>query len=241
MTQAAPKSKRTDDGTRLPFSRLGLPTLALTGLAALGLLAGCGSSGGSPAVANVASTTTPATNVASTTTTTAARRESASETGGSPVGGAPISPRSGGNHVAMMVGNAAQGTRFAACMRGHGVPNFPDPDPQGNLQFGSEINPHSPIFRSALNTCRKLLPAGFGQAPTAAQLAQVQQQLLAFATCMRTRGIEDFPDPTGGELPPIQPVGDLDPNDPQFQTAYNACKTHIPAGVPAKALGGLAP
>jgi hypothetical protein len=139
----------------------------------------------------------------------------------------------------MMVGNASQGTKLAACMRAHGVPNFPDPSPQGTIQFGSGIDPHSPGFMSALSACRKLLPAGFGP-PTAEQLAALQQQLVAFSTCMRTHGIENFPDPTGGGLPQIQPVGDLDPNNPQFQAAYNACKAHLPPGVPTKALGGLA-
>jgi hypothetical protein len=49
-----------------------------------------------------------------------------------------------------------------------------------------------------------------------------------------------LPDPSGGELLQIRPVGDLDPNNPQFQTAYDACKGHIPSGLPGKALGGLA-
>jgi hypothetical protein len=121
------------------------------------------------------------------------------------------------------------------------VSNFPDPSPQGIIQFGSGIDPHSPVFSSALHVCRKLLPAGFGQPPTATQLARVQQQLLAFSQCMRTHGIRDFPDPSGAALPEIQPVGDLDPNNPQFQAGYRACQRHLPAGVPSKALGGLAP
>ena len=58
---------------------------------------------------------------------------------------------------------------------------------------------------------------------------------------MRSHAIKDFPDPSGGSLPRIQSVGDLDPNDPQFQTAYAACKSHLPAGLPDKALGGLEP
>jgi hypothetical protein len=142
-----------------------------------------------------------------------------------------------------MVGSAVQGVEFAACMRKHGLPNFPDPNAQGTIQFGSAqgIDPHSSAFRSALRACRELLPSGFDRSPTAAQLARVQQQLLAFSKCMRAHGIKNFPDPSGAELPRIQPVGDLDPNNPQFQTAYKACKGNLPAGVPDKALGGLAP
>jgi hypothetical protein len=129
-------------------------------------------------------------------------------------------------------------------MRTHGLPNFPDPDQQGRIEFSSAapgMDRNSPKLRSALIACRKLLPSGFGQPPTAAQLAQVQQQVLAFSKCMRTHGIKDFPDPSNGGLPPIQPVGDLDPNSPLFQTAYKACERHLPPGLPDKALGGHTP
>jgi hypothetical protein len=139
----------------------------------------------------------------------------------------------------MNLGNATQGAKFAACMRSHGLAGFPDPNPQGMIQFGSGMDPRSPIFRSALNICRKLLPAGFGQPPTSAQLAQVQQRLLSFSQCMRAHRIEDFPDPSGGGLPRIRPVGDLNPRSPRFQAAYEACKGRLPAGLPGKALGGL--
>jgi hypothetical protein len=194
--------------------------------------AGCGG-GDSPAVAKVASTTTT---IVTTTTT-----QSGSGGGGLSEGGSSAVPQGGGNHTVMMAGNAVQGTKFAACMRTRRVPNFPDPNAQGMIQFGSGIDPRSPAFRSALSACRKLLPSGFGQPPTVAQLAEVQQQLLAFSTCMRAHGIRDFPDPTGGGLPQTQPAGDLDPNNPQFQAAYSACTGHLPAGIPAKALGGLTP
>jgi hypothetical protein len=53
---------------------------------------------------------------------------------------------------------------FSACMRAHGVPNFPDP------QFGSggavrltgqgNLKPSSPVFQAAQNACRSDLPGG---------------------------------------------------------------------------------
>jgi hypothetical protein len=48
---------------------------------------------------------------------------------------------------------------FVSCMRSHGVPNFPDPQPNGALRI-TGIDPNSPTFKSALQTCRKLLPGG---------------------------------------------------------------------------------
>jgi hypothetical protein len=224
---------------RPPLSRFGLLAPAGAGLASLGLLAaGCG--GGSPGVASVAASTTSAAPPTSTSTRPATPVQNGSGEDGAAGTGPPAAPR-GGNMTVINIGNPTAGTRFADCMRKHGVPNLPDPNSQGLIQFGSGIDPHSPSFRSAMSTCRKLLPSGFGQPPTAGQLAQVQQRLLVFSKCMRVHGIEDFPDPSGAALPRIQPVGDLDPSNPRFQTAYQACKGHLPTGVPDKALGGLAP
>jgi hypothetical protein len=58
-----------------------------------------------------------------------------------------------------------QTVKFVGCMRKHGVPNFPDPAPNGTflLQGGSNpINPKSPQFNSAMSACHTLLPPGSG-------------------------------------------------------------------------------
>lgn len=238
MTLKAAKSKRPNDRRRVPLSRLGLLAAALAGLAGLGLLAaGCG--GGSPAVASVAASTTSGAAATTPTPDTVTSGDDGSGDGGT-VGGSPAGPR-GGNRTVINIGNATAGARFAACMRKHGVPGLPDPNSQGLIQFGSSIDPRSPAFRTAQHSCQALLPAGFGQPPTQEQLAQVQQELLQFSQCMRGHGINNFPDPSGAALPPIQPTGDLDTNNPQFKTAYSACKTHLPSGLPSKALGALTP
>lgn len=52
-----------------------------------------------------------------------------------------------------------QERRLAQCMRANGVPNFPDPNAQGNIQFqiGSPI-PQSPTFQRAQNgLCKNYL------------------------------------------------------------------------------------
>ena len=51
----------------------------------------------------------------------------------------------------------------AACMRRHGLPNFPDPAFQNNsvtFNIPSSINKNSPVALRAITTCRKLIPAG---------------------------------------------------------------------------------
>jgi hypothetical protein len=55
--------------------------------------------------------------------------------------------------------------KFSACMRSHGVPNFPDPQFSGDggkltIGPGSGINPKSPQFRQAQSACRQYLPGG---------------------------------------------------------------------------------
>jgi hypothetical protein len=184
------------------------------------LAAGCGGGGGAPGVASVASSTTAGTTTTSTTQ------------GDSGAGGGPInSPRGGQGHfnVAVNAGSAALGAKFSACMRKHGVTNFPDPNSQGVIQFGSGngIDPSSPTFQSARSTCQKLLPNG-GQ-PTPQQQAKMQQQLLSFSKCMRAHGIKDFPDPSNGGLKLRAGAGsDLNPDNAQFQSAQQACQGKLP-------------
>lgn len=129
----------------------------------------------------------------------------------------------------------AQGLKFAACMRSHGVPNFPDPtggrldlrvqqSPGGTSVNGVTVS--TPAFQSAMNSCRSDLPNG-GH-PTAAQSAKARSQALAMSRCMRAHGVPNFPDPTfqngpnGGVGVRIGGSG-LDPNSPAFQAASKAC------------------
>jgi hypothetical protein len=55
--------------------------------------------------------------------------------------------------------------QFVNCMRTNGVPNFPDPQAQGGgiIMGDGQIDPNSPAFQKAMQTCRNLLPGGGGQ------------------------------------------------------------------------------
>ena len=178
------------------------------------LSAGCG---GSPAraVANVGATTTQG--------GAADGPSSSSSSSGS-------GPRSGGQGLSLKVAN---GAKFAACMRSHGVPRFPDPTGQGGITIDPSmgIDPDSPKFKTAQSACQKLLPNG-GQ-PSPQQQAKLQRQALAFSACMRRHGIPSFPDPTfsGGHVQ-LSIKGDsgsgLDPKSPKFQAAQKACQGNLP-------------
>jgi hypothetical protein len=181
------------------------------------LAAGCGGKSPSPSVASLSSSH------AGTTT----------QAGSAPGGSASSSSGGGGQVMTMKTKN---GAKFASCMRSHGVPNFPDPNSQGELTFGtnSGVDPSSPKFQAARQACQKLLPNG-GQ-PTPAQTARMQQQALKFSACMRSHGVPNFPDPTfsGGGVGITIHGGrgtGLDPQSPKFQAAQKACQGILPGRV----------
>lgn len=87
----------------------------------------------------------------------------------------------------------------SACMRKHGVPNFPNPIfILGNYRFGftvdSGVDSHTPQYAAARRYCmnRYLHP---GKPYSPAQLAQWHTQALKYARCIRAHGLEIFPDP----------------------------------------------
>jgi hypothetical protein len=85
-------------------------------------------------------------------------------------------------------------------MRGHDVPNFPDPSASGALPVssGSGINPAAPAFRAAQQSCQHLLSGSLLSGPPNRQAIA---QLLKTSECMRAHGITGFPDPHAGALP----------------------------------------
>lgn len=136
--------------------------------------------------------------------------------------------------------HAASSLAFSECMRGHGVPNFPDPA-DGNLNLnGTGINPSSPAFEAAQGTCNKRQPDTGPSTPAPAS-EQQKKQLLTISECMRRHRVTDFPDPT--TKPPSSPQGysieqgvasnlfllvpnTINVNAPAFQQAAKAC--HLP-------------
>jgi hypothetical protein len=114
---------------------------------------------------------------------------------------------------------------FSACMRSHGVPNFPDANTEGHIQAAG-IDETSPAFRTARHSCQGLLQ-GRRRPVHGQSTPELQRQLLAFAKCMRSHGVPKFPDPI------FHPDGRLeigvpqDPNSPSFIAAANACRSKL--------------
>jgi hypothetical protein len=221
-----------------PFTSIATP---LAGLAALALLvSGCGGST-DPGVAKLG-------------TTAAASGTSTAATGGETPGGGSSASSGGGNQggevhseaaIAAPGGPEAQKkmVAFAQCMRGHGVPDFPEPSEghlliKGNSKNG--LNPGSPQFQSAMKACRSLAPA---PKLSPQQSAAMQAQALKFSACMRSHGVPNFPDPKfeggGVRISLHAGPGGIDPQSPQFQAAQKACRGEMPG--PKGGPGGAVP
>jgi hypothetical protein len=130
---------------------------------------------------------------------------------------------------------AGQALAFAKCVRGHGVPNFPDPGtgataPEntiGGVAIPSTINIQSPAFRAAWTACQPVLSSrvsGQGKPPITASL---KASLIAHAQCMRTRGVPSYPDPT---FPASGGIAFTDagtnPEAPVYKHAAAVCASH---------------
>jgi hypothetical protein len=159
--------------------------------------------------------------------------------------GTTSSTKGSGSSSASGSGNP---TAFSACMRSHGVANFPDPDSKGRVLITSGVSANgqktgvdvnSPQFDRARKACAKFQPNG-GR-PTAAQQAKEQQQMLKFAQCMRAHGVPKFPDPKAGGALTLGSKNGVDPNTPQFKAAQQTCQKLVPGGPIVSARSGPPP
>jgi hypothetical protein len=136
-----------------------------------------------------------------------------------------------------------QALAFAKCMRSNGVPNWPNPDHQGNFNNAQieALQNNNSQADNAIHQCRSVLPnAGTGL--TVEQIQQIQQQNLTSAVkaahCMRAHGITNFPDPAGTTqasgvnwqplLSAIQ--AGLSLNTPSYEAAFMTCNGKLVGG-----------
>jgi hypothetical protein len=140
-------------------------------------------------------------------------------------------------------GASPQRVAYSDCMRSHGVPNFPDLNPNGSVNLPSGINPQAPAFQTAQQSCASLRP-GAGSPPPPISLAQ-QKSFVANAQCVRKHGVPNFPDPVfgaGGQgIGYNVPAGSL-ANQAQgvLQAEHTAC-AHVGTPLPLRELLQAAP
>src|SRR6516225_9430698 len=152
--------------------------------------------------------------------------------------GSPSSADSGGFQDAGGSANSRQGLAYSACMRSHGVPKYPDPSSGNELPSGlpkadpQQLGVSSSQYQAAQRACAHLLPNG-GQM-TQAESQRDLRTILAFARCMRSHGVPNWPDPTNGPAGwgfNLVHVHGFDPNSPQIDHKMSGCSQTLPAGV----------
>jgi hypothetical protein len=127
---------------------------------------------------------------------------------------------------------------LAKCFRANGI-NVPDPTSGGGPAGGGGLfrqlqqYPQAKIT-AARQACSQYFAKAFPQLNLSpAQRAQVQQQLVKFAECMRSHGV-NIPDPTfngsgaGRGFGFRRAFGSVDRNSPAFQSAMKACQSLRP-------------
>jgi hypothetical protein len=115
--------------------------------------------------------------------------------------------------------------KFSACVRSHGVKDFPDPDANNDYNYGVSVSEE--VWTSAVNACKALQPPG---TLSAKRTATQQSASLRFAQCVRDHGVKDFPDPVNGE-PVINTYKIPSSNRPGGMAILNAavgkCRTSL--------------
>jgi hypothetical protein len=119
--------------------------------------------------------------------------------------------------------------KYASCMRKHGLAGYPDPqvttNPDGSIATaiaGPANASAAPAFQTAQKACSRLLLAlNNSTGPN----GPTSQDFLAFAHCLHTHGISDFPDPnTQGRITGAMiHASGVDLKAPSFTTAADAC------------------
>jgi hypothetical protein len=127
---------------------------------------------------------------------------------------------------------------FAACVRSHGVPNWPDPSSSGVFDksklSSQQLGASTSRVQAAQRACQHLLPNS-GSGPSPAQMQQVKAQALRFSRCVRSDGVPNFPDPASdGRIPDPASVG-IDQGSPKFEAANQACRKYRPPYMPSNA------
>jgi hypothetical protein len=136
---------------------------------------------------------------------------------------------------------------YAQCMRDHGV-DMPDPtfDDDGNVAIqgkgpGSRGGADEDAFMAADEACRSILEDAMPEISLSPEeQAEMQDQMLAMAECMRGKG-HDMPDPQVSDKGTVEVhVGEggnaPDLDDPQFQEDMEACADEV--GIDAPMRGG---
>jgi hypothetical protein len=164
----------------------------------------------------------------------------------------PSSPGSAASSSAEGSTNSPSALAFSACMRSHGVPNYPDPDSSGQLPKTDPqmLGVSSSQYDGAQQACRHLFPTAGGSLHQREEQcivnggpcppALLQQMLTAdrqFAQCIRSHGWPNFPDPTPQSDGPVfnitaAGISDAVSHTQRFEATLDECERLVGGNAP---------
>jgi hypothetical protein len=160
---------------------------------------------------------------------------------GTVAGAALLAAACGGSSTSPASTSAAasspSGVAFAQCMRTHGIPDYPAPQSNGQMQkiaSGQQVGVSDSVLKSAETACQALWPY---QGLTQAQGRQELADAVMFAQCMRAHGLPKFPDPStdpaSGRAEFVISVSrdGFNPQSPQVLAKARTCEQGLPASV----------
>lgn len=142
---------------------------------------------------------------------------------------------SGGSPSAAGSSSSASAVAYSACMRAHGVPNFPDPTSNGQVPKADvqRLGVSNSQLGAAQHACQYAYPTSSLEqcSETGVCSPADRQELLnrmrEFAQCMRSQGVPDFPDPaTGADGDPffnLLHLHSVNPRSPAFDRKSQRC------------------
>lgn len=119
---------------------------------------------------------------------------------------------------------------YSKCMRANGVPNFPDPQRQGDgvkVDVGKNMN--TPEMKKAQEVCRDKMPQGDADGPNSGSIDAAK--LADWTKCMRAK-LPAFPDPdvSGNTMTVTLKGTGIKGDSAEFENVRRACQSHLPGG-----------
>jgi hypothetical protein len=137
--------------------------------------------------------------------------------------GSTAKPPSGG-------GDFEQALAYSKCMRANGVPNFPDPQRQGDgVKVDVGKNLHTAQMNKALEACRDKMPQGDADGSNGGGVDSAK--LAGWTKCMRAK-LPKFPDPdvSGSTITVTLKGTGIKGESAEFENIRRACQSHLPSG-----------
>jgi hypothetical protein len=153
----------------------------------------------------------------------------------------------GASSTASVASANSQLVAFTRCVRSHGVPNFPDPQPgASNAKFPSaqQLGVSSAKLSAAEKDCQRLLPPGTDDQFPSSEVPLLLRGMVRFSRCMRQHGVPNWPDPiTDSQGRPVFDLGRAGITRSEFHSlritrAEQKCEHLLPSQLGGVPVGG---